>query len=307
MVYIIFLASLLAVTKGADLLINGAIGFSKTLGISQVVVGATVMSLGTTLPEALISGFAAYQGKGEVIAGTALGSILFNTSVILGLAVLITPPRLTSRESFYKAGTMIALPILFALLSLDHNISRGDAFLLILILLLFLISNMRKATLRTQELAGAKEGRLTQHAIHLVVGSVVVVLGAKFLLDSGTQIARVLGVSEAIIALTLLAIGSSLPELIAGTVAARKGHIDLVLGNIMGANTLNIVFAIALAGMIRPFAVDPRVLQVDIPLSLLMMGILFIPALFTKRIGRIQGFLTIFGYILCLIFIVART
>ena len=305
MIYVIFLASLLAVTKGADWLVDGAVGITNVLGISQIVVGATVVSLGTTLPEALISAFAAYQGKGEIIAGTTLGSILFNTAVILGLAVLIKPPTLTSREPFYKAGTMIAVPILFALLSLDHHISRGDALLLAFVLLFFLISNMMKGmeeSLEQKETAGEKN--LSRPVIRLIVGSAAVVLGAKFLLDSGVEIARVLGISEAIIALTLFAVGSSLPELITGITAARKGHIDLVLGNVMGANTLNIIFVMALAGLIQPFSVSPTVFQVDIPISLLMMGILFVPALFTRRIGRLQGVLTIIGYILCLIFII---
>ncbi len=306
MIYIIFLASLLAVIKGADWLIDGAIGFSTKMGISQVVVGATIVSLGTTLPEALIAGFAAYHGKGEIIVGTALGSILFNTAVILGLAVLIRPPKLDSRESFYKIGTMIAVPILFGLLSLDHHISRLDALLLITVLLVFLIANMRKGMAKTQKQAKPQQRKLAQDAIHLLAGSAAIVLGARFLLDSGVQIARVLGVSEAIIALTLLAVGSSLPELITGITAARKGHIELILGNVMGANILNILFAMSVAGIIQPFAVNPSVLEVDVPLSLLMMGILFVPALFTQAISRVQGLLTIISYVLCLTFIITK-
>lgn len=305
MIYIIFIASLLAVTKGADWLVDGAIGVANVLGISHIVVGATVVSLGTTLPEALISSFAAIQGRNEVIAGTTLGSILFNTAVILGLAILIKPPKLTSREPFFKAGTMIVVPILFALLALDHHISRGDALVLVAVLVFFVISNMRKGMDESQDQDKVKEeGILLRHAVRMIVGSAAVILGARFLLNSGVEIARLLGVSESVIALTLFAVGSSLPELITAITAARKGHIDLVLGNVMGANTLNIIFVMALAGLIQPFTVKPSVLQVDVPLSLLMMGILFVPALITKRINRVQGLLTIVGYILCLVFII---
>jgi len=305
MVYIIFLISLLAVSKGADWLVDGAVGITKSLGISPVIVGATVVSLGTTLPEALISSFAAYQGRSEVIAGTALGSILFNTAVILGLSVLIKPAIISSRDTLYKAGTMIAVPTLFALLSLDHHISRWDALLLVFIPLLFLISNMMKGVKQSQGNNNKETGqKLSQHFIRLAAGCASVVLGARFLLDSGVKIARFLGVSEAVIALTLFAVGSSLPELITGITAAKRGHIDLVLGNIMGANTLNIIFVMSLSGLIQPFAVDPNVLQADIPLSLVTMGILFVPALFTRRIDRWQGLITILGYILCLIFII---
>ena len=115
MVYIIFLISLAAVSKGADWLVDGAAGITKSLGISQVIVGATVVSLGTTLPEALISSFAAYQGRSGVIAGTALGSILFNTAVILGLYRYSSSPP-SSHHGHHKAGTMVAVPTLFALL-----------------------------------------------------------------------------------------------------------------------------------------------------------------------------------------------
>ncbi len=284
---------------------DGAAGITKSLGISQVIVGATVVSLGTTLPEALISSFAAYQGRSGVIAGTALGRSLFNTAVILGLSVLIKPAVISSRDTLYKAGTMVAVPTLFALLSLDHHISRWDALLLIFILLLFLFSNMMKGIQQSQEQNNKEaEQRLPRQLIQLAAGCAAVVLGARFLLDSGVEIARSLGVSEAVIALTLFAVGSSLPELITGLTAARRGHIDLVLGNIIGANTLNIIFVMSLAGLIQPFAVDPRVLQADIPLSVVTMGILFVPALFTRRIDRWQGLLTIIGYILCLLFII---
>ncbi|HHT67769.1 MAG TPA: calcium/sodium antiporter [Firmicutes bacterium] len=306
MIYVIFLVSLVAVSKGADWLVDGAVGIARALRISQIVVGATIVSLGTTLPEALVSSFAAYQGRSEVIAGTALGSILFNTAVILGIAVLIKPPLLTSKEPFFKAGTMIAVPVLFALLSLDHHISRWDALLLVFILILFLVSNMMKGMRESKEEAYTVVTKdLKKHVIQLVIGSAAVILGARFLLNSGVEIARALGVSEAIIALTLLAVGSSLPELITGITAARKGHTDLVLGNVMGANTLNIIFVIALAGLIQPFAVNPEVLRIEIPISLLMMGVLFVPALFAKRIGRWQGLITVLGYVVCLMFIIS--
>lgn len=297
MVYIIFILSLVAVSKGADWLVEGAVGLARLWGISQIVVGATIVSLGTTLPETLISAFAAAQGKGDVIVGTAIGSILFNTAVILGLAALIRPPRLTERQPFYKAGTMVGVLILFALLALDLHISRGDSLLLAFVLILFLGSNMWNRTRNSGEKKNnISKNDLIKHLVHLVIGSILVVAGANFLLDSGVEIARILGVPEAIIAVTLFAVGSSLPELITAITAASKGHTDLVLGNVMGANTLNIVFVISTAGLISPFAVAPSVLSIDVLFSLSMMSILLIPALFTKKISRLQGIISIIAY-----------
>lgn len=297
MVYIIFILSLVAVTKGADWLVLGAVRLTNMWGISQIVVGATIISLGTTLPEALISTFAAVQGKGDVIVGTALGSVFFNTAVILGLAAVIKPPRLKGRDPFLKAGTMVFVLLLFGLLALDLLLSRFDAFILLLVLGAFLISNVKNGLNSAQEEKHAVSKKELYKAIFQVVsGCLFVVGGAQFLLNSGVEIARLLKVPEAIIAVTLFAVGSSLPELITGITAARKGHTDLVLGNVIGANTLNIVFVIATAGLIRPFPVASGVLTADLTVSLIAMGVILIPALFTRKIQRSQGIVTILLY-----------
>ncbi|NMA61357.1 MAG: calcium/sodium antiporter [Firmicutes bacterium] len=297
MVYLIFILSLVAVTKGADWLVEGAVDLARLWGVSQIVIGATIVSLGTTLPETLISAFAAAQGKGDVIVGTAIGSIIFNTAVILGLAAIIRPPKLTERQPFYKAGTMVGVLVLFALLAWDLYISRGDSILLAFILILFLGSNMWNGTKKSEkERVVASKNEVSKHLFHLIIGSIFVVAGAHFLLESGVEIARILRVPEAIIAVTLFAVGSSLPELITAITAASKGHTDLVLGNVMGANTLNIVFVISTAGLISPFSVAPSVLSVDVLFSLIMMSVLLIPALFTKKISRLQGIISIIAY-----------
>lgn len=305
MVYLIFILSLVAVTKGADWLVEGAVDLARLWGVSQIVIGATIVSLGTTLPETLISAFAAAQGKGDVIVGTAIGSIIFNTAVILGLAAIIRPPKLTERQPFYKAGTMVGVLVLFALLAWDLYISRGDSLLLALILILFLGSNMWNGTRKSEEeRIVASKNEISKHFFHLIIGSIFVVAGAHFLLESGVEIARILGVPEAIIAITLFAIGSSLPELVTAITAATKGHTDLILGNVMGANTLNIIFVISTAGLIRPFSVAPHVLRVDVSFSLLIMAILFLPTIFNKRITRFQGITTIVAYLIYLVVII---
>lgn len=304
MVYFIFILSLMAVTVGSDWLVEGAVELASLWGVSQIVIGATIVSLGTTLPETLISAFAAYQGKGDVIAGTALGSIIFNTAVILGLAAIIRPPKIKGRELFYKAGTMVGVLILFGLLIIDLHISRANSLLLALILVLFLGSNMWNGTKNNEgERIPATKSDLTKHFLHLIVGSAFVVGGAHFLLESGVEIARVFGVPEAIIAVTLFAVGSSLPELVTAVTAAKKGHTDLVLGNVIGANTLNIIFVVSTAGLIRPFSLSPNVLKVDIPVALGVMAVLLLPAVYSKQISRKQGVLTILSYIVYLTFI----
>lgn len=304
-ILLIFIVSLIAVTKGADWLVEGAVGLAQIWGIPQIIVGATIVSLGTTLPETLISSFAAVQGKGDVVLGTSLGSILFNTAVILGLASVIRPPQVKDKDTFFKAGTMIGVLVLLGILASDRMISRFDSFVLALILLFYLGSNVW-AGMNTSngEKNNHSRSDLWRNIRNFSLGTVLVVLGARYLLDSGVEIARILGVPEAIIAVTLFAIGSSLPELITATTAAIKGHTGLVLGNVFGANTLNIIFVIAISGLIRPFPVASSVITMDIPAALFMMAVLVLPAFFTKRITRVQGAVTIIAYFTYIVFLV---
>ncbi|NLJ80230.1 MAG: calcium/sodium antiporter [Firmicutes bacterium] len=307
MVYLIFILSLSAVTKGADWLVEGAVGLTKLWGISQIVVGATIVSLGTTLPENLISALAAAQGKGHIVVGTALGSILFNTAVILGLAAVIRPPQIRDKDTFLKAGTMVGVLVLFTVLALDLHIARWESALLALILFFYLGSNIWNS--RRRSARGHKNNSKADFRLHLFrvgLGSAFVVLGAHYLLDSGVEIARIFGVPEAIIAFTLFAVGSSLPEFVTAMAAAWKGHTDLILGNVLGANTLNIIFVITTAGLIRPFLVDPAVLRTDVPLSLLLIAVLLFPAIFTKKISRLQGLITLLAYFAYIIFLILR-
>ncbi len=304
MVYIIFLISLVAVSKGADWLVDSAAAITKIWGISQILVGATLVSLGTTLPEMVISALAATQGKGDVVTGTALGSIIFNTAVILGCTAIIKPLRL-NRETFLKAGTMMGVIILFSLLAADGHISRLDSLLLVLALFVFLGVNIWEGLANSKQdknKGGHNNNDILMHLARLGLGAALVVGGAHYLLESGVEIAQLFGVPEAFIALTLFAIGSSLPELVTAVTAALKGHTDLVLGNVIGANILNIVFAVGIAGLINPFAVAARAHRVDVPSGLAAMAILFIPGLFNKKIGRLQGMLTTTAYIAYLIF-----
>lgn len=305
MVYIIFLISLAAVSKGADWLVDGAVALTKIWGISQILVGATLISLGTTLPEMVVSALAAAQGKGDVVTGTALGSIIFNTAVILGLAALIKPLRL-NRETFLKTGTMVGALMLFSLLAVDGHISRFDSLLLVLALLVFMGTNIWDGLANSKQERNGDEhstNDVLMHLARLALGAVLVVGGAHYLLESGVEIAQLFGVPEAFVALTLFAIGSSLPELITAITAALKGHTDLILGNVIGANILNIFFVVGIAGLIRPFAAAPRTYRIDVPSGLAAMAILLIPGLFTKKISRLQGLLTIIAYAGYLIFV----
>lgn len=294
-----FIVGLVAVVKGGDWLVEAAVWFSQALGISKVIIGATVVSLGTTLPEVMISSFAAYQGKGDIVIGTALGSIIFNSGIILGLSLLIKPIVVKERDSFYKVAIMIGAVILLGLFGSNGYIGRFESSILLSLLASYIGINIWATTNNNngQTKLKFKPKELSKKIGQFLIGLIFIVVGAKILLDSGVAIARIFGLSEALIAVTLFAIGSSLPELVTSITAASKGHSDLLLGNILGANTLNVFCVVAVSGFIRPLSIDASILLSQIPVALIIIAVLVVPAFFTRKITRIQGIIASLLYI----------
>lgn len=302
-VYLLFIIGLIAVIKGADWAVDSAVWLSKSFGIPEVIVGATIVSIGTTLPETMISALGAYRGSSDVVVGTFLGSILFNTGTILGIGCLIHPIKIRTKDSFLKIGSMIGVLILFGLLSVDGTIRGFDTFILLALLVCYLVMNIYVSNNnknKNQKHTYDKK-QLVHEIIQFVVGITAVVLGAKVLLDSGEQIAHAFGISEAIIATTMYAAGSSLPELVTSLTAAYKGHSGLMLGNVVGANTLNVILVAGVSSLISPLSIGSQILSAQIPTALLIMAVLFMPAFFNKKITRIQGLL---AFLIYLIFII---
>lgn len=302
-VYLLFAIGLVALIKGANWAIDAAVWISKALGIPEVIVGATIVSIGTTLPETMIGSFAAYQGSSEVVTGTVMGSILFNTAAILGLGCLITPINVKERDSFVKIGTMIGVIILFGLLSADGSIKGLDSFILIMLLLSYFGINIWATSNSSTKNDTPKytKKQLLHQILVFIIGLSSVVIGARVLLNSGEQIARTFGISEALIALTMFAIGSSLPELVTSLTAAIKGYNKIMLGNILGANTLNVIMVACISSLIKPLTIDPDAIYLQISTALLIMAVLFIPAFVTKKINRLQGLI---AFVIYLAFIV---
>ncbi len=289
LLYVVFVVGLAGVMKGGDWLVNSAVWFADKLRISPVIIGATVVSIGTTLPEMVISGVAAYQGRGAVVIGTALGSILCNAGLILGLHHIFKTSSIRSRDTLRKMGIMMASVALLALLGADGEITRPNGALLLGLFLFYLLANIRRSR-RAEGRAKPMDGRDTwRQAAAFVFGLAFVVLGARLLVESGVEIARSWGISELVIAATLFAVGSSLPELITSVAAAVKGHGGLFLGNVIGANIFNVLLVIGVSSLIRPVSMDPTVLVQDIPAALVIMAVLVIPSLITRSIGRRQG------------------
>ncbi len=300
----LFAVGLISVIKGGDWLVEAAVWFAKIIGIPQIIVGATIVSIGTTLPETMIAIFAAIAGSGDIVIGTSLGSILCNTGLVLGLNNLVRATRITQVDTLFKVGSMVGALVLLGLLGIDGRISGFDTFILLLLLVAYVASNIwTSANAHHHEKQPYTSNQLLSNVIHFIIGLVLVIIGARLILDSGVIIARNLGVSDAVIATTLFAIGSSLPELVTSVTAVLKGHNGLSFGNILGANTLNVLMVVGVSSAISPIFITREVLLTQIPVALLLMGLLVVPSFFTKQITRAQGlaaFLVYTGYILVL-------
>lgn len=293
---------------GADRFIDGAANIARNLGISPLIVGLTIVGFGTSAPEMLVSALAAYDGAPALGIGNALGSNIANIGLVLGITTLITP--LTVNSAILKREfPMLALVMALALWLLwDQFLGHNDGLILFagFIATLFGMAWLAMKSTRNdplqqdfnEEYAGVS--MTTQQAtISFSIGLIALLVGSKALVWGATGIAALFGVSELVIGLTIVAIGTSLPELAASIISARKNEHDLAIGNILGSNIFNILAVLAMPGLIAPGATDVEVLQRDFPVMVLLFLMLFAFSKFGKvgKIGRVAGSIMLLVYI----------
>lgn len=300
-----FAVGLVLLIKGGDWFVDGASAIAKRFHIPDLIIGATVVSIGTTLPEVMVSATSAVSGHGEIAYGNALGSIICNTALIAAITISVRPSK-TDRST-------LKLPVIFffaAMIFYAANayllgtFTRAAGIVLLLIFAAYMIIYTRQ-TLKSPQAAPAEEPAqedagqmsLLKELVLLVIGAVFIAVGADFLVDNGTLIAEGLGVPESVIALTFVALGTSLPELVTAITSLMKGHGALSLGNVIGANLFNLVLVCGISVTLAPFDVPcsktimglNSSLVVDIPLAIFVMAFLTIPALVRGKLSRWQG------------------
>lgn len=285
------LVSLVILYYGAEGLVSGAASLAKRIGISPLVIGLTIVSIGTSMPELIVSVKASMNGLGALSIGNVLGSNFFNIGIILGLSALIYPLLVKRQLLKLDVPVMILSALLFFLMFLDHEISRGEALVLIL-LFIFYISYLLFISKKNVAVEEEEEIKETKHwtldVLFIVVGLLALVYGSDLLVVNATLIAGRLGMSEAMIGLTIVAAGTSMPELATSVVAALKKRSDIAIGNVVGSNIFNILLILGVAGLIQPIR-TPEINYVD---SLFSIGIGLLLWLFMKagsRIRRWQG------------------
>ena len=239
--------------KGADYFVDGAAGIAAKFGIPQLVIGLTIVAFGTSAPEAAVSLTAACKGSAEITIGNVIGSNILNIWIILGLTALIVPLHVKKSTVFFEMPYVIIVSVLLAVLGLpDGVIGFGDGVLLWIFMILFLLYLLKLAKNGEEQEEGAEERKPGLLLFMVLGGLAVVILGSHITVDSATAMAKMLHVDERVIGLTIVALGTSLPELVTSVTAGIKGNADIAVGNIVGSNIFNILFVVGTASLITP-------------------------------------------------------
>ena len=294
----LFVIGLLLIMFGGDRFVDAAVEISRKLGIPQLVVGATIVSLGTTLPEILVSTTAALQGSSDIAAGNAFGSIICNTALIAAVGQLVRPTKNAEARTFRWRIVYFVLFALFLMAdaAVKGRFGRVTGITLLLGFVVYALISIRSAEEEEQEEGIKPDGGFVRPLVTLVVCAALLFEGANLLVDNGILLAQALHVPERVIAVTFIALGTSLPELVTAINALIKGYEDVSLGNIIGANLLNLLLVIGIPAAIRGIPVTPQVASVDIPLGIGVMLLLAVPILVKKRGYRWQGALLLVIY-----------
>ena len=281
--------------KGADVFVDGAAGIAELFGIPELIIGLTVVAMGTSAPEAAVSITSALKGSADIAIGNVLGSNLLNVLLVLGVTALVKPIAVGESTRKIEIPFLIFISAIFLIFSNKQYVTRLEGLALWALFILYLAYTIRVA-LKAQKEGGqeqaeteAETGKKKQPAwklvIFIIVGIAMIVGGSNLSVDAASEIALLLGVSKRLIALTVVAFGTSLPELVTSVMAARKGNSDIAIGNIVGSNIFNYLFIIGTTALIIPVPFDPK-FRLDAFLVILVESLLLALVSKTKKLTR---------------------
>lgn len=307
MTSILFLiAGVVLLFFGAEFLVRGAVALAQRIGISPLLVGMTIVAAGTSAPELVVSVDAALAGAPGIALGNVIGSNICNVLLILGLAAVLKPVSVNPREVRRDLKVLLAASVALTAVTLLGEVSRPAAALLFGAQVLYIVTSYVMEKRRPTEVTELYEAEVDEFEgkprpvwvdILAVVGGVaVLVVGSRLMLTGATDIARAIGVSETIIGLTLVALGTSLPELATSVVAALRGHSDVAVGNVVGSNIFNALFIIGTAGLVAPLTVPTSIIGFDIWV-MLAVAVFAVATLWRGNFGRIAGSFALAGYV----------
>lgn len=297
---LVFVAGIVLVVKGGDWFVDAASWIARAANIPTFIIGATIVSLATTLPEMIVSVMASLGGKNEMAVGNAIGSVTANTSLIMALAFVFMTV-ITPRKSYWKqCAILLASATILWIGARSGSVALWASVTLAGLFVLFMTLNVTEAR---KEPASSEKFTFTKKEIWkniglFVVGAAGIVLGSNLLINGGSEIATVLGVHERVIAVTMVAVGTSLPELITTITAIRKKEASLSVGNIIGANIIDISLILPICSLVsgESFVVSPQCLEIDFPVCLLVSFLALIPMLIKERASKVQGIILLLVY-----------
>ncbi|HCC88245.1 MAG TPA: sodium:proton exchanger [Prevotella sp.] len=285
---LLLIAGIVVVLKGADWLTNGAVGLATKLGISQIVIGLTIVAIGTSMPEFFVSVVSAIKGTPDLAVGNIIGSNIFNVLLIVGVAAIVSPISIQRTTVRRDIPIAIVASIMLMVMMLDGTVSRMDALVLFVTFIAFIWITLRGSKNGLQEVSPKKVMGTAKSIFFILIGLVGLVLGSNIFVDNASSLAHGWGISDAVIGLTIVAGGTSLPELATSAVAARKGDSGIAIGNVLGSNVFNILMILGLTGLISPMNVQ-GITCVDMAVMVISMALFWLLSFTKLRIERWEG------------------
>lgn len=305
---VLLLIGFVLLVKGSDAFVDGSSSVAKLLGVPGIIVGLTIVSMGTSAPEAAVSITAGINGSNEIAISNLVGSNSFNMLMVAGLSAAITPfmiDKIVLKRDFPICLGIMAVTILMCL---DGVVSRLDGVIMLIIFVAY-ISYLIYDAVKNRKTSGEEDDEkpmsMTKSIIFIILGIVAVITGGQLVVNSAQKIALALGMSETLIGLTVVAIGTSLPELVTSVVAARKGHSDIAIGNVVGSSFFNLTFVMGMSSAINPIGVVPDALiDTFVMLGVNALGFMF--CITGRKFARWEGITLICIYIVYTAYLIVR-
>lgn len=304
----LFLLGIVLIVKGGDFFVDAASWIAEVSGVPKLIIGATIVSLATTMPEMLVSMMAALQGKVDMSIGNAVGSVTANIGLIMAISLLCMPGTIQRIDYLPKSILMMTAALLIVISGFKGQVSIFLSAILLIVFIIFIFENINSARrsmaveipLKAQEkstLPPKKE--IAVNIAKFVFGAIGIIVGADLLVDNGSELARLVGVSERVIGVTIVAIGTSLPELVTTITAVAKKQSSLSVGNILGANILDLSLIMPLCALVsgKPLPISQASAAIDLPACLLVGSIALIPAMISSKFSRWQGIVLMAVYV----------
>ena len=302
---VLLVMGIVVVLKGADWLTDGAVNIASRFGVSQMVIGLTIVAMGTSMPELCVRRVSALKGTPDLAVGNVVGSNTLNTLLIVGCSALVAPIMVKRSSVRRDIPFAVLASLLMLIFCLDGGIGRLDAALLFILFAVFMFVTVKYGKNEGTETKTTEMAPLGKAALLLVVGLVCLILGSNLFVDNASFVASTLGVSDAVIGLTIVAGGTSLPELATSMVSAKKGNSDIAIGNVIGSNVFNILMIIGVTGLVKPMHIK-GITSLDLIVMLASMLLLWFFCRTTYKVKRWEGAVLAISYIAYIAWLIAQ-